>query len=94
MNSAPTAAATASAARVVLQHVHAERRPGEGAADLRSDHAHGRYGGGLDAAGREGRVAEVLDEERVDTALDQRAGVGQRRRDDPRHRAVPPRTAG
>src|SRR5437899_1757938 len=48
----------------------------------------------LDAARREGHVVEVLDEHRVDAALDQGAGIRERRSHDARHRPVPPRAAG
>jgi hypothetical protein len=80
--------------RVVLQHVEAQARARKLAPNLGGHDAHGRHGGGLDAAGREGRVAEILDQERVDAAVDERPGVGQRRGDHVAHRAGPPRTAG
>ena len=81
-------------ARVVLQHVDPEGRGRVGAPDLGGHDAHGGDGRRLDAAGGEGRVAEVLDEQRVDPALDQRAGVRERGGDHAGHRAVPAGAAG
>ena len=81
-------------ARVVLQHVHAERGSRQRSADLGGDHADGRHGGRLDAPGRERRVAEVLDEHRVHAALDEGVGVGECGGHDARHRPVPSRAAG
>ena len=95
MNSAPTAAATASAARASFfstftpSGVRGSARRTSAATTLMAGHCCW-----LDAARREGHVVEVLDEHRVDAALDQGAGIRERRSHDARHRPVPPRAAG
>ena len=81
-------------ARVVLQDVHAQVRSRQRLPHLGGYDAHRRHRGGLDAAGGERRIAEILDEDGVDAALDQRARVRERGFHDAGHRPVPARTAG
>jgi hypothetical protein len=81
-------------ARVVLQDVDAEGHAGQRAPHLGGDDGHGRHRGRGHALGRERRVAVVLDEQRVDAALDEGARVGEGPRDDGVHRAVPAGASG
>ena len=81
-------------ARVVAKHVDAERHGGPGGADGARHHAEGRHRPGLSAAGREGDIAEVLYEERVEASLDEGLGIGEGAIEHVRHRALPARASG
>ncbi len=77
--------------RIGLEHVDADGQR-DGAADLADGDGHGGDGGGVHPSGSERHVPVVLDQERVDVALGEGAGIVEGRLDHRGHAPGPART--